>query len=353
MQTARPIDRGLQVGAPPRCLARQHLVESFQLQRKLLGILLLISLLILAPSSARSNSTQRSRSLIITTDCGADMDDQWAIAHASLAPELKLLAIVGSFAPKPHDLTSDDTTICAHRVLEAVGRGSGIPVYRGADHPLSKRPFPVRNQGARAIIRLARNHSRQNRLVVLGLGPVTDIASALLLDPKLENRIEVVALAFDKYPEGEDGWNVRNDVHAWQILLDSQTPITVASGTVALKYLNLTKGESSAMMRGLGRPGKYLASLHAGWLARYGKEFARETGGKDHWPVWDEASIAVLLRLSHDQKRARPRLNPDVTFAFPNRSSRAPFKWVVSIDRTGLFDHLRRQLRRSRNVVLQ
>ena len=60
MQTARPIDRGLQVAAPPRCPARQHLVESFQLQRKLLGILLLISLLILAPSSARSNSTRAS-----------------------------------------------------------------------------------------------------------------------------------------------------------------------------------------------------------------------------------------------------------------------------------------------------
>jgi purine nucleosidase len=340
----------MQVGAPPPTPAQQRLTESC---RKLLGIFLLIGLVVLAPSPARSNSSQRLRSLIVTTDCGADMDDQWAIAHASLARELKLLAIVGNFAPKPHDLTSADTTACARRVLEAVRPPPGIHVYKGADRPLSNRTLPVRNQGAQAIIRLARNHSRQNRLVVLGLGPVTDIASALLLDQKLQNRIEVVALAFDRYPQGGDGWNVRNDVQAWQILLDSQTPMTVASGIVALKYLNLTKAESSTMMRGLGRPGKYLAGLHAAWLARYGAQFALETGGKDHWPVWDEAAVAVLLGLSHDQRRARPTLNPDVTFAFPNRSSRAPFKWVVSIDRNRLFDHLHRQLRRSPNAALQ
>ena len=81
----------------------------------------------------------------------------------------------------------------------------------------------------RAILRLAANHSRQDRLIVLGMGPATDIASALLIEPRLADRIEVVALAFDRYPEGGDGWNVRNDIRAWQILLASRTPITVAS----------------------------------------------------------------------------------------------------------------------------
>jgi inosine-uridine nucleoside N-ribohydrolase len=176
---------------------------------------------------------------------------------------------------------------------------------------------------------------------------VTDIASALLIDPKIADRIEVVALAFDNYPKGGDGWNVRNDILSWQILLNSQTPITAASGIVALKYLNLTRGESEAMMRGLGPPGKYLASLHSVWLARYGKVFALETGGKDRWPIWDEASMAVLLGLSQDQERLRPTLNADATFAFPNRTSRAKFKWVVSINRKAIFDHLRRQLERS------
>ena len=51
--------------------------------------LILVCLLLLAPSSTLAQPTQGSSALVITTDCGADMDDQWAIAHASLAPELR------------------------------------------------------------------------------------------------------------------------------------------------------------------------------------------------------------------------------------------------------------------------
>ena len=69
-------------------------------------------------------------------------------------------------------------------------------------------------------------------------------------------------------------------------------------------------------MRGLGGPGKYLAKLRAACLARYGEVFAHETGGKDRWPVWDEALIAVLLRLSQDERRPCPTLNSDANFAF-------------------------------------
>ena len=88
-----------------------------------------------------------------------------------------------------------------------------------------------------------------------------------------------------------------------------------------------------------------IVAIGAGaWLARYGKEFADETGGEDRWPVWDEALIAVLLGLSQDRSRPRPKLNSDATFAFPNRTSSAPFKWVISIDRKSLFGHLRRHL---------
>jgi inosine-uridine nucleoside N-ribohydrolase len=300
-------------------------------------------LLLIVPSSTWA----KPRALVITTDCGADMDDQWAIAHASLAPELKLLAVIGNFAPEPHNLVSGQTTDCARRVLKVVGRARGIRLYRGADRALPNGAVPARNEGVGAILRLARNHSRQNRLIVLGMGPVTDIASALLIEPRLADRIEVVALAFDRYPEGGDGWNVRNDIRAWRILLDSRTPITVASGTVALRYLALTRSEAKSMMRALGSPGKYLATLHAAWLEKYGAVFALEIGGKDRWPIWDEALIAVLLGFSQAEKRPRPLLNSDASFSFPNRAGNAPFNWVIAIDRTRLYGHLRRQLNRS------
>lgn len=298
----------------------------------------LAPLLLWAAEAAGSPSP--TTPVVITTDCGADMDDQWAIAHAALSPGLRTLAVIGGFAPEPHHLGGGETARCARQALEAVGRLAEVPVHEGADHGLPDRATPVRSLGAERLVRLSERFSPEHRLVVLAFGPATDIASALLIDPTVAGRIEVVALAFDRYPEGDDGWNVRNDVAAWQVLLDAEVPVTIASGYVALEHLNLTRGESEAMMRGLGAPGTYLACLHAAWLAEFGEVFAGETGGSDRWPVWDEAVVAVVLGLTGQRELPRPALADDLSFSFPNTESRAPYRWVGSIDRERLFDGL-------------
>jgi inosine-uridine nucleoside N-ribohydrolase len=217
-----------------------------------LRLLLLVSLVV--PVAKAAGLPDRTP-VVITTDCGADMDDQWAIAHAALSPQLRPLAVIGNFAPAPHHLDSRATTRCARQALEAVGRLADVPVHAGADHALPDRATPVRSPGVEHLIRLSAAFSPERRLVVLAFGPATDIASALLLEPRVAERIAVVALAFDRYPEGGDGWNVRNDVAAWQVLLDAAVPVTTASGYVALDDLNLTRSEAEAMVGGLGAAG--------------------------------------------------------------------------------------------------
>jgi purine nucleosidase len=284
--------------------------------------------------------------VVITTDCGADMDDQWAIAHAALSPRLHTLALIGGFAPEPHRLDGSETARCARQVLEAVDRLANIPVHEGADHGLPDRATPVRSPGAERLVQLSEGFSPEHRLVVLAFGPATDIASALLIDPAVAERVEVVALAFDHYPEGGDGWNVRNDIAAWQVLLDAEVPVTTVSGYVALEHLNLTEREARAMMRGLGAPGAYLGCLHVTWLAEFGDVFAGETGGSDRWPVWDEAVVAIVLGLTRQRELPRPALAEDLSFSFPNTKSYAPYRWVGSIDRERLLDSLVDLLRR-------
>ena len=178
------------------------------------------------------------------------------------------------------------------------------------------------------------------RLLVLGFGPVTDLASAILADPGTADPIELVALAFDRYPEGGDGWNVRNDAAAWQVVLDAEVPVTAASGYVALDHLDLTRSQAQKMMKGAGPPGAYLACLHAAWLDAFGAVFAGEVGGGDRWPVWDEAVVAHALGLTTWRELPRPSLREDLSFSFPNPSSRAPFRWVVAIDRERVFGGL-------------
>lgn len=304
----------------------------------------------LMPSAAAAADLPDPTPIVITTDCGADMDDQWALVHAALAPELRTLAVIGNFAPHPHDLDGTATARCARQALSSISRLADIPVYEGADGPLQDRATPIRSPGVDHLIRLSRAFSPEHRLVVLGFGPVTDIASAIIIDPTMAERIEVVALAFDGYPEGGDGWNVRNDAIAWQILLDSEVPVTTASGGVALEHLNLKRSESAALMEGLGTPGDYLACLHDAWLDAFGDNFANEIGGDDRWPVWDEAVVAVVLGLTTQRDLPRPALNDDLSFAFPNTASQAPYRWVDAIDRERLFDALSDLLKQVRGA---
>ena len=40
-----------------------------------------------------------ARPVVVTTDCGAEVDDQWALAHLALSPEIALKAVVTTHAP--------------------------------------------------------------------------------------------------------------------------------------------------------------------------------------------------------------------------------------------------------------
>ena len=69
--------------------------------------------------------------VIITTDAGTDMDDQWVIAHTSLAPELDVKAVLGSHAPNLKAPASETSSAVARDVLAHVHPPNPPPVIPG------------------------------------------------------------------------------------------------------------------------------------------------------------------------------------------------------------------------------
>ena len=139
---------------------------------------------------------------IIDTDPGTD--DAVAFIAALNSPELNVLALttVGGNA------NLEDTTRNALDLMTHLGRPD-MPVYRGADTPLTGEfPFaydfhgpgglsiPLPDSGSTPhplsavdyIHDAARDHSGE--LVILALGPLTNIAQALLDRPELRDRIK-------------------------------------------------------------------------------------------------------------------------------------------------------------------
>ena len=107
------------------------------------------------PGAGRRDQPSSPAPVVITTDCGADMDDQWAIAHAALSPRIATLAVIGGFAPEPHLLGSADTARCARQALASVDRLAGIPVHEGAGGRSPGSCDPVRSEGVEQLVRLS------------------------------------------------------------------------------------------------------------------------------------------------------------------------------------------------------
>ena len=265
--------------------------------------------------------------VVVSSDCGCEMDDQWAIALLALSPTIDLRAVVSAHAP---GLTPDANATQARAVLDSLPIVRKPPVVAGSPGPIADRKTPRRGPGVDRLLAESKGFTRDRPLTIVMIGPATDVASALLIDPTLADRAAVVAMAFDGWPAGGDPFNVKNDVAAWQVVIDSPIPLTVADGAVTLRDLTVSRAEAQARFGGLGRTGEMLVAVLSRWLDRSAELVRRATGRPDAWPVWDVGAAAVPLGFAKVEQRPRPKLRDDRTFDHDHPSG--TIGWVTAIE---------------------
>jgi inosine-uridine nucleoside N-ribohydrolase len=269
--------------------------------------------------------------VVLATDCGVEMDDQWALAHLLLSQEFALRAVITTHASSIGFSSATSAKKAAEviaRVLPAAG-SPPPPVVPGSDSPLREATTPRENPGVDMLLELSRSFSASRRLVIFATGAGTDVASAILKDPSIVNRVSVVAMGFDGWPGGGDGFNVKNDPLAWRIILNSDVPVVVGSGAVTKRGLRLTRAEAAALMRPHGAVGEYLYSLFDDWLRRQATIVALYVA-PETWVVWDEVVVAYALGMARGNEVPRPQLEADLSFSHPETSRR--ITWLTEID---------------------
>jgi purine nucleosidase len=285
----------------------------------------LLLLLIAIPSKP---AFAQNRDVILTTDCGAEIDDQFAIAYLSLIPQIHIKAIVTTHAPtlpKQAETSAD----CVKDVLRRLAAGTSPPVFAGSDVALATRA-PLGNDGVDFIVKTARDYSSQNRLLIITLGATTDVASAFLTDSKFGDRVEILTMGFDSWPKGGDPWNIKNDPLAYQIILGSSAPITIGSTDVTRKYLELSDTEAAQMLSGHGPFAEWLNGLFQHWVTTQ-SELVAQVVRPRHWVIWDTVVAAHLLGFTTEVTHPRPALNlADLSFSFPKTEKTV--RWITAID---------------------
>jgi purine nucleosidase len=268
--------------------------------------------------------------VILSTDVGNEIDDQWAVLYLLTNPQFDVLGMVSAHAPTlPPPSAHYTYRVLVDEVENHLNLQTHPPLFEGSSVPLADTRTPQPNAGVDFIIGASHAFSKEHRLDVLTIGAATDVASAILQDPAITDRIRVVAMGFNRWPDGGDEFNVANDPHAWQVILNSAVPVVIGCGDVCRAYLALTPGQAKALVADHGPLGAWLWDEYQEWYYRNVKPMRKDDLSRP-WIIWDIITAAYVEGLASGETRPRPRLGDDMVFEHPATGEN--ITWITSVD---------------------
>jgi purine nucleosidase len=275
----------------------------------------------------------------LDTDIGDDTDDILALSLICASPELELVGVstvLGDTATRAR---------LARTLLSSVsGRGPCAPVAAGCGHPWPgrvtphlwpngpvARPWLVQRPCARPAAELpraprlhgvdllaARLLDRPGRIVPIGIGPMTNLATLLVRHPAVRTAIPGITVMAGEFSERKAEWNVRCDPLAAACVFASGIPMNVIPWSVGMACTI-----SPAQLRRLyvsRRPtGRLLARAIRLWQAAKSRPGCREyphlfdpmavaTVSHPEWFEWRRGHVDVRFT---PEALAQTRFTPD------------------------------------------
>lgn len=274
--------------------------------------------------------------MVLDTDTYNEIDDQFALVYSLLSAEkMKVEAFYA--APFHNSLSSgpkdgmEKSYNEIMRIREMMSREE-IPVYRGSEQFLPAADTAVDSEAAHDLVERAMSSDPNDPLYVVGIGAISNIASAILIEPQIIERIVVVWLGGHalEWPHTKE-FNLAQDLHGTRVLLDSGVPLVLIPCMGVASNLRTTLSEIRDYVQPQGKIGQYLYETY-------------QNCTEDHYAysrvIWD---IAVIAWLNNPQWAPSylmtcPHLSEDFRWSIdPNRH---PIRYVRYLDRDAVFRHL-------------
>ena len=166
-------------------------------------------------------------------------------------------------------------------------------------------------------------------LYVIFLGPITDMASAYLANPKIAGKVTVIWIGGGAWPDGGREANLGNDIHAANVVFGSdlelwQVPISVYS------MMRVSLAELQAKVEPCGRIGEYLLRQ----MVEFNEAWANNPGWPrgESWCLGDSPTIGLLLdpQEFYCESMPAPRITQDMLYV--HEQNNRPIRVYSSID---------------------
>lgn len=247
--------------------------------------------------------------IILDTDLamgapGSDVDDGFALALALADPGLSvdLVTTVGG------NSDVDTSTRLSGELLQALGR-TDVPVVRGADRPLNPAlwrddrlgPAAAGQPGPAAAAEIvARVMAEPGELTLVAIGPLTNVALALMLEPGVARAVREIVVMGGVYLEHTNvGWmpgeyNFWCDPDAAQLVLECGAALRLV-GLDVTRRVRLDRADCARLAEG-GDFGRLAADHAEAWIAFQERVKPREEIEQGSCALHDPLAVAVVGR---------------------------------------------------------
>lgn len=295
--------------------------------------------------------------LILDTDAYNEIDDQFAISYALLAPEkINMLGICAApFHNAKSSSPADGMEKSYNEIFKIVElcheKKGGISdeyythitenIYKGSTTYLPDESTPVESDACDFIISQARKHNETSPLYVVAIGAITNVASALLKDPSIAEKIVIVwlggnAIHWNSWAE----FNMSQDIAAARVIFNSASPLVQLPCMGVVSEIRTTGPELEYWLKGKNPLADYLANntINEAESYAHGTPWSRI--------IWDVTAIGWLLndeyRIMSGELIHRPI--PEYDKSFTLDESRPYMYYVAYINRDAIFNDLFKRL---------
>lgn len=240
-------------------------------------------------SSIYKKKTEEKINVILDTDTYNECDDQFALAYLLKSQERFNIEAI-TVAPYHHDNNisipegneksyNEIVKICKYLNFDTTNK-----VYKGSEDYLQNN-YTETTKAIEKIIEIA---MKNKKTYILAIGAITNIAIAILKEPRIIDRIEIVWLGGHSLLQNKnDEFNFRQDIKAVQTVFESNVKLTIIPCKSVASNLRISIYELEHFLKGKNELCDYLCQ-------RFYNDGVH--GIQERRVIWDISVIAYMIK---------------------------------------------------------
>ena len=287
--------------------------------------------------------------VVLDTDAYNEIDDQFAISYMLRSKDrLHIKGICAApFLNSRSASAADGMEKSYQEILKLLELAEEddlkSSVYRGSDSFMADEKTPVISDAATYLAELAKEYSPEHPLYIVAIGAITNVASALLMNPDMKENTVIVWLGgHGVHLDHTREFNMYQDVAAARIVFGCGVPLVQLPCGGIVDHFVTSRYELEHWLLGKNKLCNYLVQNTIEEAESYAK------GRPWTRVIWDVTAVAWLLdddrKFMTDCLIHSPIPEYDDHYGFDNR--RHFIKYVSSIKRDALFADLFEKLSR-------